>query len=289
MAKLEGVKIIDAKDGVIEKIAYDGAEYVAEEVPLSEFKAGDIMLKKDGTFMDIKEIRSRGDMLFIDHGDLVGAVSGGFRYVSKLRFRKVVTYSIGDIVVITNTIGGTLNGFGDIGMITETRDGQLRCRVEVPKGSQESNWSLVDSLRHATPAEIAEYEKAVAPKVVIKAGDFVKNIGDHDSSLTIGKVYEVMHVDRDGCVTVVDDERDGNSMHPDYFEKAEKVERPFEVGDIVRVLYSPNALPSGTLFEVMRSFEGTVSDGEYFYDTNHSEKPRIELVAPASARKDVKQ
>jgi len=103
--------------------------------------------------------------------------------------------SVGDIVVITGNSINSENDVGDIGKLTET--GSDDARVQVIGGPTSSNWTLYSEMRHATDAEKAEYEKAVAQA---EATELFTKAGRKPNELRKG---DIIRVKNDCCANGV--------------------------------------------------------------------------------------
>lgn len=284
MAKLEGVKIIDAKGGVIEKISYDGAEYIAEKVPYLEFEVDDVMWFNDYEFTRINRIENKNGGICFWFDNSVMFVSMGEKELIKTRFRKVVTYNVGDWVralgdgagitegkaykVIDNTTSGYVRVFDDFGYKTGVAHGDIK-----PIKFNVGDIVVITGNTNDSQNKVGD---------IGKISDEVSPYSENPQVLVPGRSSQ-------GTFTELSEMRHATPAEIAEYEKAEKPERPYEVGDIVRVVDSPYALPNGTLFEIKAVGDDFVTDGKYGYCTSEHIKPRVELVAPASARKDVKQ
>lgn len=202
-------------------------------------------------------------------------------------------FKIGDIVVITDNTNHSANKVGDIGIIEEIPK-KNNPIVAVPGRKSGKGWSHTkpEEMRLATAEEIAKYEEALKPKV--KVGDWIRNIKDEDSDLTIGKVYKVNDIEPDGFVGVTDDLGDENGIaSEDYeiidkltpFDRAGRKPGEFKVGDIVRVVDANGGNNMvGDLVEVYLT-DGTDTpkvvdrDGDAVWE-------KAELVTPVESRVD---
>ncbi|MCC2134089.1 MULTISPECIES: hypothetical protein [Bacillus] len=214
MAKLAGVKTLDMVNGVITKVAYNGAEYERVEGNARRVgKSGDLVLNghrhpdlKLGEFYLL--VRDEGTSLLsvrdeIDdfHGN---AVADG----DSILFRKV-----------------------------SASQPSLEDRVSTNEKDIESLKSDVAALKGEAKTEYVRIDKSEA-----KAGDFVKFPNATSSYLTSDKYYEIYRVDGCGDPQIYDDDGDSYDTCGKRFEVYRKVSaaepKPerLKVGDYAKVV-----------------------------------------------------
>ncbi|MCY8898073.1 hypothetical protein MOD92_13975 [Bacillus spizizenii] len=207
MAKLEGVKTLDMVNGEITKVAYEGAEY--ERVG-NVGEHGDIALRiaKPASFAEVGQfypvVKEFEILRFIDdEGEKPSVHAGRFVF-----FRKVAA--------------GT--------------NPSVEERVTKAEGEIESLKSDVAALKGE-----AEYKRI--GKSEARVGDYVKFIETNDSSITVGKMYEVVNIDYEGYLDFIDDDGDKNcGVSSEVFEVYRKVSaaepKPerLKVGDYAKVV-----------------------------------------------------
>ncbi|TWJ96996.1 hypothetical protein CHCC20493_2514 [Bacillus licheniformis] len=261
MAKLAGVKTLDMVNGVITKVAYNGAEYERVEGNARRVgKSGDLVLNghrhpdlKLGEFYLL--VRDEGTSLLsvrdeIDdfHGN---AVADG----DSILFRKV-----------------------------SASQPSLEDRVSTNEKDIESLKSDVTALKGETKTEYVRIDKSEA-----KAGDFVKFDESPDDYLTAGKYYEIYRVDGCGDPQIRDDYGDVfDTCDADDFEAYRKVNAPepkperLKVGDYAKVVNATayHQFNNGDIVEIRtdgdeaesNEFARRISDGKTQY------VPKRELV-----------
>lgn len=234
MAKLENVKTIDMVNGEITKVAYDGAEYGRVE---GEAKAGDIVLVKEawgdqnvGEFFIVTCTNSGiHDQIVGMDGNTCGAST--YKYRLKI-FRKVEAAT----------------------------KPSVEERVAKAEGEIESLKSDVAALKGE-----AEYKRIV--KSEARVGDYVKFIETDDSSITVGKMYEIVHTDYEGYLDFIDDDGDKNcGVSSEVFEIHRKVSaaepKPerLKVGDYAKVVntdqFTMEGFRDGDIVEIVTSVFG---------------------------------
>lgn len=249
IAKLNGVKVLEATGGQVTEVEYDGVIY--EKVDGHAFKdakEGDLVFNvADRLDAPIGYYAVEEDGYVIDDED------DEHREIQEYGFlfrAKPAPFKTGDIVVITGNTNSSVNKVGNIGKITEFDFGDPHARVEVPNGSTVANWTKLTEIRHATGAEKAEYERKVAPQPPTpgddyeeisaydaEEGDFVWYDESPEYSITEGKFYEINEIDCADDPQITDDDGDDYDTVGEDFRVFRKItedeEVPFKVGDII--------------------------------------------------------
>ena len=205
----------------------------------------------------------------------------------------------GDIVVITANTSHSRNAVGDIGKV---RDDHIKPFVDVPgKTKGNGNATTQSEMRHATPAEIAEYEALLKPNTtVLKVGDTVKVEGSRwfkDGTITkVKKLGGWNGFDPD--YVLLESAGNGLSVKTKYVTKidepcvfTDKGRKPNEYrkGDVVRITKK-----DGRRLDVIGFVEDTVGDGgigvrsgDRYRGVFTDEGDMAEIVCFAEDRKDI--
>ncbi|MED4579079.1 hypothetical protein P9480_09985 [Bacillus atrophaeus] len=230
MAKLEGVKTLDMMNGEITKVAYDGAAY--ERVEGSAQVSDLIMMKNDvrldttpGALYYVVSL-DEGRAEILDDVDHLHTWTSGYYDL----FRKVVAAS----------------------------KPSVEDRVAKAEGEIEALKTDVAALKGE-----ADYKRI--GKGEARAGDYVKFIETDDSSLTVGKMYEIVNIDYEGYLDFIDDDGDKNcGVSSEVFEVYRKVsaaeQKPHrQNGEIVRLRASGSEWSDAFPFRSER-LDGTTGD-----------------------------
>ncbi|KUP31106.1 hypothetical protein AU387_15725 [Bacillus halotolerans] len=212
MAKLEGVKTLDMVNGEITKVAYGGAAYERVE---GGARKGDIV-----RLADKAEFQSTP-------GGFYDVIAGGRSAVCVLD----------DYGAHHNW---TEEWYDLFRKIADATNPSVEERVAKAEGEIESLKSDVAALKGE-----AEYTRI--GKSEARAGDYVKFIETNDSSITVGKMYEIVNIDYEGYLDFIDDDGDKNcGVSLEVFEVYRKVNaasveaepKPYrlKVGDYAKVV-----------------------------------------------------
>ncbi|MCY9083668.1 hypothetical protein MOE57_14445 [Bacillus inaquosorum] len=233
MAKLEGVKTLDMVNGEITKVAYGGAAY--ERVG-NVGEHGDIALRiaKPASFAEVGQfypvVKEFEILRFIDdEGEKPSVHADRFVF-----FRKV----------------------------SAPANPSVEERVAKAEGEIESLKSDVAALKGE-----AGYKRI--GKSEAQAGDYVKFIETNDSSITVGKMYEIVNIDYEGYLDFIDDDGDKNcGVSSEVFEvyckvsaasvEAEPKPERWKVGDYAKVVGQSIINEKGDIVKIIQDTGGNV-------------------------------
>lgn len=302
MAKLEGVKVIDMKDGEVTKVSYDGAEYVRIDVP----KGGDIGLRVNkhipriaevGRYYKItsKVIEGFRSVFYVDgEGDRANTNNpANFHYFRKVEDQEEnetgLKYNIGDKVRITaeGTHGFVEGDVVEIFEVDEEHGGTQPYKVHYLDGE-------IENFRWVHESEIGTLKPKVGDKVRVVGAEFTG--GEYEN----GDVLTVECIDSDGDIYVKEHDsllytREVEVMTTAEIKAWEK-EQPqrLKVGDYAKVVDDDNnfnrkTIPAGGVVEIIDVDESdipyqikSVTTGEYVWaKPGHIVKATNEEVAEA--------
>src|SRR5690606_26011529 len=205
----------------------------------------------------------------------------------------------GDIVVITANTNDSRNEVGDIGKVGSTLMLEYGRNVDVPgKTKGNGNFTKLSEMRLATPAEIEQYERAVA-KAEFKTGDYAKVISTgYNTNAENGEIVKITKVDSSGvpyCISSILGKSLGWAP-ANHLEKVTEEERKFaeigrkpneyKEGDIVR---GSGNLTAGEFVGIVEDVDRTPkSVGIRLFDKDYKSIKVTELIAPVESRVDVK-
>lgn len=272
MAKLNGVKIIDAVGGEIQRVAYNGDIYVKSAEGKVE-AAGDLLLA-----LDSHDDRTAGEFYRVAtfNGEYVRWVEDDGEFNGQSN----------------KYLAGSFNVFAKVAVQSDV---DLTQRVE----------ELEAEVTKLKAQQTVEMDVEAVSKPKLKAGDFVKftKRGDYNSAdITLNKPYLVFEdsygdlsfkddaddyreepLEETDCYEILSEEEVAEHRESDKWAKIGRKVNEFRKGDIVRVIKDASAKPVGTLFVVNSGGRVIVTcDAGFGYGT----KSHIELITPVDARFD---
>lgn len=303
MARLTGVKVLDMTGGEVERISYEGAEYVRVE---GDAKVGDIAVLFDGhsviggklgEFYPVVEGKHDEPKIPTTYGGRINYVindgyGAAFRKVSAQptptlaeRFRKVDREPrAGDYVKFTFTIDTdiTVGKYYEVTELSEFEnpkfydDGGV-LNIGIPDEESFEIYEKVAEEAEEPKLKVGDYAKVVEHNNDIffggKPGDIVKivkltAIGYRVEELGGGNYNGNPNAKREALVPATGEEiakAKRKAAHAKIFTDAGRKVDEYKAGDVVEVVDSPFAKPVGEVFEV-RNYDGKyLDDGKYAY------------------------